>query len=422
MECFDRGMRDFPNGQGSTTMKQPDEVAEIMALKRLGVGNKTIANRLGMSKTTVKRYVAANGWIDYRRPERAGALENLGEWLSEQMRRHRNNAEVVRQELAREKGVQVSLRTVERAVKDHRALARAAIEATTRFETGPGEQGQIDFGERYVRIAGEPVKVYFFVMTLGFSRRNYVRAFTHERIEAWFSGMEGAFRHFGGVPREMLLDNPRALVSSHDARTREVVFTERFKAFAKHWGFTPRACAPYRARTKGKDESGVGYVKKNAIAGREFESWAALEAHLAWWMREVADVRIHGTTEERPIDRFERERDVLWSAEGIPPFMKIRELVRVVHSDLCVEVDTNSYSVPWEHIGKEVLVRVRDGAVSICHAGTEISRHSELAGRKARSLNPRHYFGLALPGAPKAAEGEFARSLSEYAAAAEGMR
>src|SRR3712207_9087744 len=89
--------------------------------------------------------------------------------------------------------------------------------------------------------------------------------------------------------------------------TREVLFNARFHAFARCWDVRPVACAPYRARTKGKDERGVGYVKHNAIAGRGFASWAALEAHLAWWMREVADVRVHGTTGEAPIGRVERE-------------------------------------------------------------------------------------------------------------------
>ena len=98
--------------------------------------------------------------------------------------------------------------------------------------------------------------------------------------------------------------NPKALVEHHDATTREVRFNGRLHAFARYWGFAPRACAPYRARTKGKDERGVGYVKKNAIAGRRFESWAALEAHLDRWMREVADQRVHGTTGVAPAERF----------------------------------------------------------------------------------------------------------------------
>src|SRR5215471_18502091 len=84
------------------------------------------------------------------------------------------------------------------------------------------------------------------------------------------------------------MDNPRALVVRHDAVSRSVQFNDKLIAFAKHWGFRPRACAPYRARTKGKTENGVGYVKKNAIAGHSFASWEAFEAHLAEWEREVA--------------------------------------------------------------------------------------------------------------------------------------
>lgn len=93
----------------------------------------------------------------------------------------------------------------------------------------------------------------------------------------------------------------------HDAVSRSVQFNDKLIAFAKHWGFRPRACAPYRARTKGKTENGVGYVKKNAIAGHSFACWEAFEAHLAEWEREVANMRIHGTTGEAPIARFERD-------------------------------------------------------------------------------------------------------------------
>lgn len=139
--------------------------------------------------------------------------------------------------------------------------------------------------------------------TLGYSRRCHEQAFRHERQSAWFDGMEGAFAGFGGVPQEVLLDNARALVEHHDAATREVRFNARLAAFARYWGFTPRACPPYRARTKGKDERGVGYVRRNAIAGHGFASWAALEAHLAWSRREIADVREHATTGEAPLER-----------------------------------------------------------------------------------------------------------------------
>lgn len=223
----------------------------------------------------------------------------------------------------------------------------------------------------------------------------YVRAFWHERQSAWLDGIEGAFDHFGGVPQEVLLDNPRALVEHHDAVTREVRFNDRLLAFARYWGFRPRACAPCRARTRGKDERGVGYVKRNAIAGHVFASWAALEAHLAWWMREIADLRAHGTTGEQPIERFRRtEARALRPLDGRAPFRQVRDLTRRVQSDCCIELDTNAYSVPWHLLGELVRVVVCGGRISIQHEGKEVAVHPESAGRRQRLIEPAHFAGI----------------------------
>ncbi len=376
-------------------MRTPDEVAAMLRLWSLGWGAKRIAKELEVSRNTVKRYIESGGWAAYRKPRRAKALDGHEAWLAERMRRHRGNADVVRQDLARELGLEVSLRTVERAVAGLRQDLRALARATVRFETPPGRQLQIDFGETRVEIGGEPVRVYLFVATLGWSRRCYVQAFRHERQSAWFDGIEGAFAHFGGMPSEVLLDNARALVDHHDAATREVRFNERLLAFARYWGFTPIACAPYRARTKGKDERGVGYVKHNAIAGHAFASWAGLEAHLAWWMREIADVREHGTTGEAPLARFEREEAAaLRPLEGRPPFRQVRDLIRRVSSDCCVEVDTNAYSVPWRLIGETVRVVVAGGRVAVEHGGAQVAVHPESAGRRQRLVETAHFAGL----------------------------
>ena len=159
-------------------------------------------------------------------------LDGLEGWLAERFRQHRGNADVVRQELAREHGLVVSLRTVERAVAPLRCSLQAEARATVRFETPPGRQLQIDFGETRVVIGGEATRLYLFVATLGYSRRCYVQAFRHERQSAWFDGVEGAFAHFDGIPQEVLLDNARALVEHHDAAKREVRFNARFQAFA----------------------------------------------------------------------------------------------------------------------------------------------------------------------------------------------
>jgi len=404
-------------------MRAPDDVAAMLRLKALGWGTKRIAAELGCSRNTVKKYLEAGGWAEYRKPERQKTLEGLEEWLAEQFRRHRGNADVVRQELAREHGLVVSLRTVERAVAPLRQSLQAEAQATVRFETPPGRQLQIDFGETRTVIGGEPERLHLFVATLGYSRRCYVQAFRHERQSAWFDGIEGSFVHFGGVPLEVLLDNARALVDHHDAATREVRFNARLQAFARYWDFKPRACAPYRARTKGKDERGVGYAKRNAIAGHTFINWAGLEAHLVWWMREIADLRIHGTTGEPPVHRFQREEaSALRALDGRAPFRQVRDLVRRVQSDCCIEVDTNAYSVPWRLIGEPVRAVIAGGRVRIEHGGQEVAVHPECAGRRQRLIETSHLAGVsrgsAQPSVPEPREAppsaELLRPLTEY--------
>ncbi len=377
-------------------MKAPDEVSAMLRLKELGWGSKRIAAELGCSRNTVRHWLARGDWGPCASPSRSKKLDGVSVWLRERFHQHAGNADVVRQELMRDQNIVVSLRTVERAVAPLRRELMASARATIRFETLPGEQLQIDFGERRVEIGGVAVKVYLFVATLGYSRRLHVRAYGHEKQDSWFDGMESAFRAFGGVPREVLLDNARALILHHDPASREVVLNPRLHAFASHWRFRIRACAPYRARTKGKDERGVGYVKSNAIAGRRFGSWSELEAHLAAWTREVADMRIHGTTGETPIERFARdEASALRPLAGTPPFVSARDLLRRVGADCAIEVDGNAYSVPWRLIGERVRVTVGGGSVRVLHAGCEVALHSELKGRHGRVTNDRHLAGIA---------------------------
>jgi transposase len=410
-------------------MLAPEQVTVMMRLQQLGWGTKRIARELGCDRKTVKRYLRQGVWQAYRQPRRSRALDGLEVWLSERFRRHRGNADVVRQELATEHGIMVSLRTVERAVVGLRRELAAEARATVRFETPPGRQLQIDFGATGVVIGEEVVRVHLFVATLGCSRRNFVAAFRHERQTTWMSGLERAFAHFAGVPREVLIDNARALVTHHDRETREVTFNERFHAFARYWKFKPQACAPYRARTKGKDENGVGYVKKNALAGRHFAIWEALEAHLVAWMRDIADVRIHGTTGERPIDRFTRiEAASLQPLEGRPPYHQIRELRRKVHAEATIEIDTNQYSVPWRLIGTSVTVEMSAGMVRVFQGGIEVARHEQAIGRRQRVLDPGHLAGIVgcpmgardpVPPEslePAALEPELLRPLTEYEA------
>jgi hypothetical protein len=267
--------------------------------------------------------------------------------------------------------------------------------ATVRFETPPGQQIQIDFGEKVVRIAGQPVKVYLMTAVLGYSRRLYCRAFLAQRQDDWLEGLDGAFRHFGGLTEQILCDNASPLVISHDRESGQVVWNPGFEAFCRDRGLTAKACRPRRARTKGKIERGVGYVKHNALAGRSFASFEELQRHLARWMVEVADRRIHGTTKERPAVCFDRdERQSLRPLPSRPLVVRTRRLKRRVSTDCFVDIDTIRYSVPYRHVREIVEVVVKEAEVEIWLRGTCIAKHSRGHEPHALVRNPAHFEGL----------------------------
>ena len=190
------GITEFPartTAVQGEEMLQPDEVAAMVRLHELGWGAKRLSKEFGCARNTVRRYLRAGGVVPFAKPVRKSAFDGLDDWLRERFFRHGGNADVVRQELLAEKGIKLSLRTVERQVAPLRRELMAEARATLRFETPPGKQMQIDFGERRVQIGGANTKVYLFVATLGYSRRLSVRAFRNERQESWFAGLEGAF-------------------------------------------------------------------------------------------------------------------------------------------------------------------------------------------------------------------------------------
>jgi len=403
-------------------MQTPEAVTAMGRLWTLGWGIKRIARELGCSKNTVRHYLRQGGWQPYRRPGRPNKLQGLESWLAASFQQHRGNADVVRQELQRVHGVQLSLRTVERAVRPWRQALEAQARATVRFETPPGRPRQVDFGTTDVSRGGHLVRVRRFVATLGSSRRNVVAGFAHERQAAWLDGWEQAFQPVAGIPEEGLRDTPRALVTDHDRATRTVGFHERFLAFARYWGFQPRACAPYRARPTGKDENGGGSAKHKAIAGRTFASWAALERPRQTWVRTVAEVRVPGTTGERPLDRFQRaEAQALTPLAQRPPFPPIRALTRRGHPEGGIEVDPHHYRVPWRLLGEAVSVQIRADPLRVLQGGQEVARHRRCHGRRHRCLDPAPLIGLVggpCPADPASASTPPAllRPLAEYEA------
>lgn len=296
-----------------------------------------------------------------------------------------------------------------------------------RYETGPGEQAQVDFGQLRVWIGEGGERVHVCVLTLGYARRLWVRAYPHERLSALLDGHERAFRHVGGVPLTCLYDNPRTLVLGR--RERAVRWHPVFEDFARDDGVTPRACQPYRARTKGKVESGVKDGTRNALAGRRFASWDALNAWLEEWTLTVADQRVHGTTHERPIDRFTRE--TLTPLGTRAPYRDERERIRRVPADALVAIGAARYSVPVQYVGRPVTIHEPATPSELDEGSACLARHAK-APRHTVVLERTHYQGLFRPAGPAPAAGPpqwdprsqplgdvMVRDLARYAAAAE---
>lgn len=180
--------------------------------------------------------------------------------------------------------------------------------AVIRFETPAGRQAQVDFA--HFRF---PWGVrYALLVVLGYSRLLWCRFYARQDMATLMSGLEDAFGYFGGVPHEMLFDQMKAVIT-RDLRLEggALIHNLEFLRFAGHWGFTPRACRPYRAQTKGKVERPVRYLRSNFVYGRTFAQDADLDQQRQSWLERVANARVHATTHERPRDRFDRDERFL---------------------------------------------------------------------------------------------------------------
>lgn len=184
---------------------------------------------------------------------------------------------------------------------------RPKPEPVVRFETPPAHQAQVDFAE-FTFPWG---KRFALLVVLGYSRLLWLKFYPKQDMRTLFSGLEEALAFFGGVPRELLFDQMKAVITK-DLRLLggQLVKNEEFQRFAAHWDFTPRACRAYRAKTKGKVERPIHYVRDNFVYGRTFLGDGDLHEQSRRWL-EKANRRIHGTTRERPVLRFEEEKTLL---------------------------------------------------------------------------------------------------------------
>jgi len=371
-------------------MVDQERWAEIRRLHEAeGVSLSEIARRLDLDRKTVRRSLRRTTWHPYRRVTGTETvLTAHADFVRARAPEVQYSARILYQELRTSRGYTGSYETVKRFVAPLREVQRQADRALLRFETPPGQQSQIDWGQATVPFRTGATIVHVFVLTLGFSRRGFYYACADERMAQFLDAHERAFAHFGGHTREHLYDRPRTVCYPDDTGRR--VWNPTFKAFADYWGFEPRVCRPYRAQTKGKVESGVKYLKRNFLPGRAFIDLVDFQTQLDEWTATIADRRIHGTTHEEPLVRFGRERDVLVPLTGQPSFQHEARVSRIVAEDYLVSLATNRYSVPYRFIGQRVEVQQRGETVHIFHRDQEIATHAVLPGQHQFRMLPEH--------------------------------
>ncbi|HSQ18645.1 MAG TPA: IS21 family transposase, partial [Anaerolineales bacterium] len=301
------------------------------------------------------------------------------------------NAVVILREIQAE-GYDGEISLVRKYVQPKRVLRSSR--ATVRFETRAGQQLQSDWGEIVTQIGGKAVKVRFIVNELGYSRRFHFWCTNSLDAEHTYEGIIRSLEYFGGVPEEILVDNQKSAVlqASNQGQVR---FNERFLDLADHYGFTPRACRPYRARTKGKDERMVGYIKQHFfVRYRGFESWAHLNQLAEQWLAEEADRRVHGTVKEVVAERFAREYPLLKSLPRQRYDTSYLEY-RKAGWDGYIHVRGNRYSVPIELAGQTLPVRISlDDEIKVYSAEKLVAHHRLRSADQGWVTIPEHHAAL----------------------------
>ncbi len=261
---------------------------------------------------------------------------------------------------------------------------------TVRFETGPGVQAQMDWATYTIDFTVEGRRrVNLFSYILGYSRRQYIHFTETMEFETTIREHIKAFQHLGGVAATCLYDNMKVVVTRWEDDAP--LYNTRFLAFATHYGYKPWACQIRRPQTKGKVERPFHYIETNLLNGREFRSLEHLNDVARWWLAQVADVRIHGTTKKTPLELH---------AEELPHLLPMPELqfdtaqvvYRIVDTDGTVQYANNRYSVPWRLVGESLPVRITDEhLLAYDRSLSQVALHVLLQGVSGkRRIDPAH--------------------------------
>ena len=370
-----------------------DEYLEIQELSKRGLSRSEIAQRLGINRHTVGKYLkAATGPpISKPRTPREKILEPYEEYLRKRLTQGCTNAMVLLREL-RPQGYIGSYSSLKKYIRPLRQEERWRVEL--RWESPPGQYAQVDWGYFTAQLPDHSlVRLYAFVFTLAYSRVTYVEWTNRMDLITFERCHEHAFDYVGGVPDYIVYDRMKTVVLNDD-KNGQVRFNPAFVDFAGYYGFAPKACPPYWPRGKGKVESGVKYVRYNFWQGLISVSGIDdINYRCRKWLDTVANVRTHGTTGKIPFELIKDEG--LKSALGRAPYPAQPAVLRTVSRDCLVSYCGCRYSLPSEWAGKSVWVRAVSGNRLIISAkGQIISDQPMELTLKRTVINEAHYIEL----------------------------
>lgn len=362
----------------------------ILELHRQGLSVSAIARRLDLDRKTVRKYIA-RGLEPPAYGPRAPRPQRIDAYLGFLRDRLHAFPGLTAVRLLREikpLGFTGGYSTVKEAVRALRPAPFIGFEH--RFETAPGEQAQVDFAQFRTAFSTDPdeiVTLWLFTLVLGHSRYLWGEFVWHQDLLTVLRSHVRAFAALGGVPHEILYDRMKTAVLGEEVEG--IIYNARLQALAKHYGFTPRACAAYRAKTKGKVERPYRYIRQDFFLGRVFRDLEDLNAQFRDWLDAVANRRRHGTTHQAISTAFGRER---WQLTPLPsiPFDTVMALARAVSRDGMVNFNGNTYSVPDGIASRAVEIQVSLEELKIFASGKLVAAHALLEGRHERHLAHGH--------------------------------
>jgi transposase len=345
-------------------MKETETILDIFYLKRDGMSERSIARTLGISRTTVRKYLA-DPEAAYRsaHPQKRGSIVDQYTEIIQTFLESPDGLEYTATRIY-DKLVTVgytgSYDTVKRKVRQIKEkLCRIAY---IRFETEPGRQAQVDFAEFQVEHPdGTVEKYYLFAMILGFSRGMYAELLRKCDLATFLDCHIRAFEHFGGVPQEILYDRMKNVYIGRFAGKHK--FNDTLISFAMHYRFKPLVAPAYAAWVKGKVERPFHFIREGFWRGYSFVGLETANKDLQSWLA-MKEERVHGTTREIVRVRLEQEKPVLGNLPAAH-FDTSAKVYRKVNKDCTVRFECNSYVVPWKLVGKNLVLRVKDGKIRI---------------------------------------------------------